>query len=133
MRRTPTFLLLLFMLFAVAACGDDDASADPASLSSCDAVADASIDLLQETLDVIDSLSAEELVALGESDEPPAALADVETRGNALEERATTLGCTDEQMTSLMIARVDQLDSESIFGQFLIESIRNGDGGFFEG
>jgi hypothetical protein len=134
MRRTPTILLLSFMLFAMAACGDDDAgSANPASLNSCDSIADASIGLFQDTLDIIDSMSAEDLAAMGQSSETPPALADIETRGTALEARATALGCTEEQMSSLMTARVDQLSSDTVFGQFLIESVRSGDAGVFGG
>ena len=133
MRRAIT-LLLAFMFVAVAACGDDDAgSPDPASLGSCDSIADASIGLLQDTLDYVDSLSAEELATMGSAEETPAALAAIEAQGTALEARATTLGCTGEQMDSLMAARVDRLSSDSVFGQFLIESVRSGEGGYFGG
>jgi hypothetical protein len=134
MRRTPTILLATLVVVAVAACGDDSGgSADPASLNSCESLADASIDLLQDTLDVVDSMSAEELAAMGSSEETPPELATIETRGTALEARAEDLGCTEEQMSSLMTARVDELSSDTVFGQFLIESIRAGEGGFFEG
>jgi len=134
MRRTPTLLLAALLAVAVAACGDDSGgSADPASLNSCETLADASIDLLQDTLDIIDSMSAEELAAMGASEETPSELVAIETRGTALEDRADELGCTEEQMSALMTARVDDLSSDSVFGQFLIESIRAGEGGFFEG
>lgn len=131
MRRTSAPLLAA-LLFVVAACGDDGGSVDPASLNSCDSLADAGITLLQDTLDLVDSLSAEELAALGESEDTPAAFTEIETRGDALTARADTLGCTDEEMNSLMAARVDRLSSDTVFGQFLIESVRSGDGGFFE-
>jgi TolA-binding protein len=134
MSRTPTVLLAALLLVAMSACGDDSGgSADPASLSSCESLADASIDLLQDTLDIIDSMSAEDLAAMGTSEDTPPELAAIETRGTALEERAEDLGCTEEQMSALMTARVDDLSSDSVFGQFLIESIRSGEGGFFEG
>lgn len=134
MKRTASVLLATLLLVAVAACGDDDGgSANPASLDSCASLADASIALLQDTLDIIDSMSVEELAAMGSSEETPPELAAIEARGTALEERAENLGCTEEQMSSLMIARADELDSDSVFGQFLIESIRSGEGSFFEG
>jgi hypothetical protein len=48
-------------------------------------------------------------------------------------ERAGVIGCQDEQMASLLAARADDLSSDSVFGQFLIESIRAGAGSsFFE-
>jgi len=133
MRRTPTILLATLMVVAVAACGDDSGGSDPASLTSCESIADAGIDLLQDTIDIIDAMSAEELAAMGNSEETPPELVSIETRGTALEARAADLGCTDEQLSSLMTARVDDLSSDTVFGQFLIESIRSGEGGFFEG
>ncbi|MBI5158233.1 MAG: hypothetical protein HZA58_09550 [Acidimicrobiia bacterium] len=133
MRRAPTVLLATLLVVALAACGDDGGSADPASVNSCESLADASIALLQDTLDIIDSMSAEELAAMGNSEETPPALASIESRGTALEDRAEELGCTEEQMSALMTARVDDLSSDTVFGQFLIESIRAGEGGFFEG
>ena len=128
--RRASAPLLVALVFVVAACGDD--AADPASLNSCGALADAGITLLQDTLDLIDSMSAEELAALNESADTPAVFTEFETRGDALTARAGAIGCTDEEMNSLMAARVDRLSSDSIFGQFLIESVRSGEGGFGE-
>lgn len=127
--RRPAVLVIVALSLAVAACGDDNVgSQDPATLGSCEQVADAMIGVLDQTLEVVDSMTAEELAELGASEEPPAALVDVQTRGEALVERAGVIGCQDEQMASLLAARADDLSSDSVFGQFLIESIRAGAG-----
>ena len=52
--------LLLATLLVLAACGDDGAGSDPDSLATCEEVADAAADLLQDTIDIMDSLSTEE-------------------------------------------------------------------------
>lgn len=131
MRRLPA--LAVALLLALAACGDDDggAPADPAALTSCEQVADASIALMQDAIDIIDSLSTEELAEFGTSEETPEVFRDVEAQGTALENRAEAIGCTEEQMNSLLAARVDDLSSDTTFGQFIIESVRSGEGGFF--
>ena len=130
MRRTSA-LLPTALIFVFHACGDDAAS-NPATLNSCDSLSDAGITLLQHTPAIIDSLSAEELATLGSTEDTPAAFTEIETRGDALTARADAIGCTDAEMTSLMTARVDRLSSDTVFGEFLIESVRTGDGGFFE-
>lgn len=131
--RRPAVLVIVALSLAVAACGDDAGSQDPATLGSCEQVADAMIGVLGQTLEVVDSMTAEELAELGASEKPPAALVDAQTRGEALVERAGVIGCQDEQMASLLAARADDLSSDSVFGQFLIESIRAGAGSsFFE-
>jgi hypothetical protein len=122
--------LLSFALIA-AACGDDGA-ADPASLDSCEALAVAGIAMLQETIDLIDGLDASELAALGESDATPPEFEAIQARGDELTDRATEIGCTDEEMANLVAARAGDLSADSVFGQFILEGVQGGEGtGFF--
>lgn len=120
--------LLLVLAMVAAACGDDD---DAAAADSCEGIADAAIDLLQEVIDELGDMSAEELAAL-DSEETPDAFADLESQGQALEGRATELGCTDEELGQLVASRIDDLDvaGDNIIGQFIVEGLRSGDGDF---
>ena len=128
MKRLAATLLALALV--AAACGDDADVADVGSLDSCDAAA--GIVLLQETIDVIDDLDPAELAALGESDTTPPAFAALEARGDELTARADEIGCSDEEMASLMAERAAGLSSDSIFGQFILEGVKAGEGSFFD-
>lgn len=132
MRRVLGFLLVLMLV--AAACGDDDGAdfSDPASLDTCEAVADASADLLQETIDIMDSMTAEELAALGESEDTPEAFQEVETQGMALEARAAEIGCSEEEFASLVAERAADLTAESPLGQLILEGIKSGESLFGE-
>lgn len=122
---------LLAVGLVAAACGDDDA-VDVASADSCEGLAVAGIALLQDTIDIIDNMDAAALAALGEAEETPPELAALEARGDELTDRADALGCSDEQMAALMAERVGDLSSDSVFGQFILEGVRAGEGGFFD-
>lgn len=122
---------LLALAIVAAACGDDGA-ADAGSLDSCEGLAAAGIALLQDTIDVIDDLDPAELATLGESDTTPPAFAALEARGDELTARADEIGCSDEEMASLMAERAAGLSSDSIFGQFILEGVKAGEGGFFD-
>ncbi len=126
MKRMIGFLLVLAMV--AAACGDDD---DAGSADSCEGVADAAIDLLQEVIDELGEMSPEDLAAM-DSEETPEAFADLETEGEALETRATELGCADEEMGQLVADRIGNLDvaADNIIGQFILEGLRSGEGDF---
>lgn len=128
MRRFAALLVVALAL--VSSCGDDEApvSMDPEDIDTCEGAADAMIELLRQTLGVVDSMTAEELAALGSSPDPPEALVEIRTAGEAMIDRADTIGCTDEQMSSLLAAGADDLSSDTVFGQFLIETIRGGAG-----
>ncbi len=122
---------LLALALVAAACGDDGV-ADVGSLDSCEGLAAAGITLLQETIDLIDSLDPAALATLGESDTTPPEFAELEARGDELTARADDIGCSDEEMASLMAERVGSLSSDSVFGQFILEGVRAGEGGFFD-
>jgi hypothetical protein len=124
--------IALFGLALIAAACGDDGAADPASVDSCEGLADAGVALLQDTIDIIDSMDVEALAALGEEGATPPELVSIEERGEELTDRADALGCSDEEMAALMAERAEDLSSDSIFGQFILEGIRSGEGGFFE-
>ncbi len=126
-------IALVSLALVVAACGDDDA-ADPAALDSCEGMAAAGIDIVRDTIDLIDGLDAEGLVALSESDEPPPEFADLQRRGDELLAHATTIGCSDEEIATLVANRAGDLSADSVFGQVILEAVQSGEGiGFFGG
>jgi hypothetical protein len=128
------FGLLLVLALTAAACGDDDGGGsydDPASIGDCDGLLDAGFDLLQDTLDATGDLGPEALA----SDEPPPIFVELEATGEALEARAQELGCSPADLDAGIVARVGDLDvdDDNIIGQFILEGIRSGSGGFFDG
>jgi hypothetical protein len=130
MKRLAVAALCLSMV--AAACGDD-AAADPATLDSCEGLATAGIDLLQDTIDLIDGLDAAALASFGEGTEVPPEFTAIQTRGDELTGRATEIGCSDEEMAALMAERAGGLSADSVFGQFILEGVRAGEGGDFFG
>ena len=125
--RKLTVMLLGLMLIA-AACGDDNSSG---ASDSCEGIATAGIALFQDVLDEIDGLNPEEQAAVLTSDEEPPFLADLETKGLALEARADQIGCTDEQLLGLMSGKVGDLKADTTIGELFLqgieESIASGD------
>ncbi len=130
MRRTA--IALAAVALVAAACGGDDSAAEPASLDSCEGLAVAGIAMLQDTIDFVDGLDASELAALGDSDTPPPEFRALQDRGDALSSRADEIGCSDEEMAALVADRAGDLSADSVFGQFILESVRSGDGGLFD-
>ena len=124
MRKLMTLVLALALV--AAACGGDDAT-DPASIDSCDGVLDAGFDLLQSTITEFDQMSEEDLMAMGESEETPAAFQELEEQGEALAARSEALGCDPEELSAGLAGRIDDLEAESFFGQAIIASILEGD------
>jgi len=131
MRRVILLLALAPALLA-ASCGDDGGKVDPSSLQTCGEIADAAIDVLQQTIDIVDEMSVDDLVGVGDPGEAPDEIRAIEEAGMALEARALELGCTDEQMSGLMRERAGVLSAESTPGQLVIEGLREGGVGFFE-
>jgi hypothetical protein len=113
----------------VTACGDDDAaeaSIDPSEASTCDELADATIDLTQDVIDMMGDMTPEELAAAG-SDSPPPEVVSVEERGLVIADRAREMSCST--LTEMITARVDRLEAEpeNAMGQLIILGVRNGD------
>lgn len=106
-------LLVLAAAFGlvVTACGGDGAG-------SCAEVADEAIVLFQEFLDEASSMTEDDFVSGGE-----ALFEDFEAKGEKLDEQINDLGCTDEEMNSLMAERVGTLDAGGFLGEMLLSEI----------
>ena len=115
------FILLAALGLVIAACGGDSGG------DSCESVADDAIQVIQEVINEMDSLTLEELGAM---EEEPEALADMERRAEELQDKANELGCSDAEMEELLNARVGNLQAEGMFGELLISELEGG--GFFE-
>ena len=121
MKKTLGLLLVLAMV--ATACGDDDASG---ALDTCDSVADATIDLVQDVIDELESMSPSDVGALTQGQEFPA-FVEIEARGVTLGLRAEELECTD--IDALVQAGADRLtaDPENGFTQLILEGTQNGE------
>ena len=120
-----TAVVLAFALFA-AACGGDDASDDPASIDSCEGVADATIGLMQDVIDIIGGLDAAALGALMSGDQPEEFDTLEETAG-IIGQKGEELSCTN--LNELLAERVDQLSvaDDNAIGQLIVQGIIEGD------
>ena len=108
------------LVLVVSACGD---SGGGGSANTCAGLADDGIDLIQDVLDELRDLSLEDIAALGDS--PPAALDDLETRGNALQTKADELNCSSEEMQNLISDRVGSLKANGPFAELILQGIRS--------
>lgn len=129
MRRLSPLLACLVIL---AACGGDGAAAvDPATVTTCDGLADVGFALLEDTIDLIDGLDAAALAELAASEDTPPQFAAIEARGRELTARGEALGCDPAAMDADLAERAQGLESDTLFGQFIIESVKAGQGSFF--
>lgn len=101
-----------------AACGDSGGAA-----SSCDALVDDGLELVQEMLDELSGMTFEDIAALG--DEPPPALADLEERGAQLETRAQELNCSDAELDARFQEKVGDLTADGPFAELILEGIQS--------
>lgn len=101
-----TAVVLAFALLA-AACGDDDAATDPASITTCEGVADATINLLQDVIDIFGGLDDAALGQVFAGGELPAELDEPLATSAALATRAEDLSCAN--FAQLLAERGDQL------------------------
>lgn len=127
--RSRTAVLLLVL--TVAACGDDAPAADPATVTTCDGLAEVGFALLVDTIDLIDGLDAASLAVLAESDTTPPEFAAIEERGRTITARAEALGCDPAELDAALADKAAGLRSDTLFGQFIIESVKAGEGSFF--
>ena len=123
MKKVLALLAALMLVFA--ACGDSGGGGDIGSIGDCDDLVDEALVMLQDVLDELSDLSLEDAVALGESDEEPEALRDLEERGTALEARATELNCSDEEMGAALVDRADELEANGPFAELILEGLRS--------
>lgn len=106
-------LLVLVAAFGLVAtgCGGDSAG-------SCADVADDAIALFQEFLDEASSMTEEDFISGGE-----AIFEDFEAKGEKIDEQINDLGCTEEEMSSLMADRAGSLDAGGPLGELLLSEI----------
>lgn len=127
--RSTTTAGVAVLALGLAACGGDGDGA--ASADSCDALAEDAKDLIQDLVDEVDGMSLADLAAAG--DEEPEFMTEFEEEGEALSERQEELGCSDEEMSELLAARVDEIETEpGSIGAMMVEAIKT-DGLDFEG
>lgn len=113
--------VLLAATLIAAACGDDDAA-----LNDCDAVADATIALVQDVIDELEAMTPAEQGALLQGQEFPA-FVEIGERGETIGLRAEELACTD--IDAMVAERADQLvaDPANGFTQLIVEGTRDGE------
>jgi len=118
-------VVLIALVMVAAACGDDDAS-DPGSIDTCDDAADATIALVQDVIDELESMSPSDVGGLTQGEEFPAFVG-FAARGEELGLKVEALACSD--IDALVIARADQLTSDPAngFTQLLVDSTKNGE------
>lgn len=114
--------LLLTLAIATAACGGGSGT-DPASAKTCDDLAEISVNLIQEAIDSAAGMSMDEFNAL---EEPPAAFAALEEKGNELEKRADEIGCTEEEAQEKACERIGSLSANGEAAEFLLELFISG-------
>ena len=111
MRRVVVAISVL----AVVAAGCSGGSGE-----DCGEIADEGIDLLQDFVDEVDEMGADELAAaVGDAD----FITDLEDRADALDERAAAAGCSEERMAELLDERAGDLSADSEFGQTIVDLI----------
>ncbi len=116
------FIVIAALGLVASACGGGDDAA-----GSCEGVADDAIQVIQDVINELDSMSLDEIAAM-EGDPP--ALAQMEQRADELQDQANELGCSDAEMESLLNARVGNLEAEGLFGELLVGELESG--GFFD-
>jgi hypothetical protein len=112
--RNRFFAVLAVLAIVASACGGDS--------SSCGAIADDAIDLVQGLIDQVDDMSLEELSSLDTG-----FTADFETSIESLVAEAENSSCSDEEMEDLFRDKVDSLTAESDFGQLFIQQFTSDD------
>ena len=122
--RKFTVVLLAFALLA-AACGDD-AAKDPADIETCEGLADATIVMLQDVIDVLGDLDAAQTGALL-GGEMPEAFTPLEATAAAIGTRAGELQCAN--LNDLLVERADDLSAadDNAFGGLIIQGVKDGD------
>jgi len=123
--RKFTVVLLAFALLATA-CGGDDAAKDPADIDTCEGLADATIVMLQDVIDVLGDLDAAQTGALM-GGEMPEAFTPLEATAVAIGTRAGELQCAD--LNELLAERADDLsaDDDNAFGGLIVQGVKDGD------
>lgn len=113
------FVLWVVLGVVVAACGDGSTpnatTADPASATTCEELADATVSINQELIDSVGDMSVEEFTAAG----GPLAFEDWVAEAQVAASRVGELGC-EEVLIGLLTDRFDRLEAGGPAGEFLI-------------
>lgn len=126
MRRAAAIIILVGTFIAAACGGGDDAG----SAETCDDLAQAGLDLIQDVLNELDDMSLEELIELG--DEEPEAFQNLEAEGQALDTRATELSCDEDALSAFVASNVSDLEASGPVSELILEQIKADPGAFFE-
>ncbi len=121
MTRRALALILTFGLI-VAACGGDEIAA-----SDCADIVDETMELLQRFVDDVDAEFAE--MSVEEFMETQGDLPSVERferDAATIDALAGELGCTQQQISAEVTARLGELTAESELGRFIINALRVG-------
>jgi hypothetical protein len=117
-------VLSVFLAFGllIAACGGDSISA-----TNCQELADGTIGMFQRLIDDVDDefgdMTMAEFVASG--DELPS-VEKFEEDAAMIDELATELSCSPDEMSAEVQQRLDTLTAQSDLGRFLIDAMRAG-------
>ena len=106
MKRTVG--LVVAMVLVASACGDD-----AAALDDCDAVADATIALVQDVIDEFEAMTPSEAADVMSGETTPAFDA-IAARGDEIGAAAQNLECTD--LNAMVAERADQLVADPANG-----------------
>ena len=115
-------LLVVVGLVAVA-CGDDDAAG---SLDTCEGIADATIVLIQDVIDELESMSPSDVGALTQGSGDFPAFTAFEERGAELGTAGQDLGC--DTIDALVQERADRLEADPAngFTQLIVQGTKDG-------
>lgn len=117
MKRAAALILSATVLFA--ACGDD------AAADTCEQVAEDTVDLVQDLVDLFEAMSPSEAGAVMEDGSPE--LTALGERGAAIGTRGEALACTD--LDAMVAERASRLtyDPANGFTALIVESTRAGE------
>ncbi len=86
-------------------------------------IADDAIELFQQLVTTVDELDLAGDLESGRSLEFPD-VGELEAEADALQVRADDAGCDDDELRELLSERVVRLEARTVFGQAVIEAIR---------
>jgi hypothetical protein len=112
-------LVVIAVLSLVAvSCGSGD------SADSCEGVADDAVGIIQDMIDQFDSMTTDDMMAMASEGEPEA-VTEMTNKLDSLQQKAVALGCSDDQMTTLLADRAGNLKAETSIGQMMVDEIQS--------
>jgi hypothetical protein len=98
------------------------ASCGGGSAGSCADIVDDGMAVFQDLINEFDNMSVDDMQAFSTGDEP-AFVADMQTKFDELDQRASDASCTDTELQTLFEERVPNLTAKTDFGKMMIEGI----------